>query len=134
MHVPLCRRCPGCPSGNFEEARRWRASNGRVLCATEQRPYPIVTLMPQAHVKDILKAATGAHGTFKTRLFDAIAHGNLAEFAEARAGRDDLCVFGRWLHEEILPSLKLSSHYPAVKWTPSFGPSVRRVKVEPAPV
>jgi hypothetical protein len=71
--------------------------------------------MPQENAKDTLVVATGAHGMFKARLFEAIERGDLSEFASAKAGRDDLCVFGKWLHEEIPVSLKLSAHFPRVQ-------------------
>ncbi|GEM_PF-3438927 len=70
--------------------------------------------MTNADVKQVLKTATGAHGMYKTRLLEAIESGHLAEFEGARAGRDDGCAFGIWLHRQILPALKHTSQYSKV--------------------
>lgn len=70
--------------------------------------------MTEPNVKEVLKAATGAHGIFKAQLFEAIEKGNLSEFASAKPGRDDLCTFGKWLHNGVPPALRTSPHYPIV--------------------
>lgn len=70
--------------------------------------------MTNTDIKEILKNATGAHGMFKAKLIAAFESGDLAEFAAARAGKDNLCPFGKWLHEESNPTLKRSPHYAKV--------------------
>ena len=61
-----------------------------------------------------LKAAIGAHGTWKVRLMEAVATG-ASTFDPAVVSRDDQCPFGRWLHIESMPGERASGHFGPVE-------------------
>lgn len=67
--------------------------------------------MNDSKIAELLETAIGAHGMYKTRLLQALEKGDLAEFAAARAGRDDLCAFGKWVHQEVPPMLRNNPRY-----------------------
>jgi hypothetical protein len=47
--------------------------------------------------KEEIKKAMIAHGTWKSRLMKVI-QGDVNEFDLGKVSRDDVCEFGRWLH------------------------------------
>ena len=64
--------------------------------------------------KSQITAAIGAHGMWKARLLNAIDTGK-CDCDEAKAGRDDQCDFGKWLHTTIDAGLKGDPLYGKVK-------------------
>lgn len=61
-------------------------------------------------VKEEIDLAIGAHGSWKQKLRIAIDTG-ICESTPEKVRCDNNCSFGKWLHERIDPSVKVSQYY-----------------------
>jgi len=55
--------------------------------------------MSDHNMRDAIREAIGAHGTWKLRLKTAVLTGR-GELSAREARCDDRCAFGRWLHSD----------------------------------